>query len=51
MSALHWAARTGRIDIVELLLNCRGINVNAADAGGWTPLHYAVHAGFEVSQK
>ena len=39
-TALHIAVR-GSIDIVELLLQSNGINVNAIDANLRTPLHHA----------
>ncbi|MFP3959317.1 MAG: ankyrin repeat domain-containing protein [Spirochaetaceae bacterium] len=38
---LHWAARRGHEQVVELLLE-RGANVDAQDALGRTPLHVAV---------
>lgn len=36
-SLLHYAAAGGREDIVEFLLS-RGLDVNSANANGWTPL-------------
>eukprot|EP00026_Physarum_polycephalum_P017727 Phypoly_transcript_19050.p1 GENE.Phypoly_transcript_19050~~Phypoly_transcript_19050.p1 ORF type:complete len:135 (+),score=22.87 Phypoly_transcript_19050:77-481(+) len=39
-TALHWAARTGMISTVELLLS-HGAKVNAKDTSGETPLHKA----------
>lgn len=40
-TAMHWAARTGKQDIVELLL-AAGSDINAQDRSGATPLQYAV---------
>jgi hypothetical protein len=37
---LHWAARKGQKEIVELLIS-NGANVNAQDEDGGTPLFYA----------
>ncbi|MGL9758302.1 MAG: ankyrin repeat domain-containing protein [Wolbachia sp.] len=42
---LHWAAQEGHIDIVQFLLKCKKIEVNAEMTGecsGVTPLHCAV---------
>ena len=36
---LHWAARKGHQEIVELLI-ANGANVNAQDEDGGTPLFY-----------
>jgi ankyrin repeat protein len=37
---LHYAAREGRLKVVELLLE-HGADPNIQDKDGWTPLHYA----------
>ena len=37
---MHWAARKGQKEIVELLIS-NGANVNAQDEDGGTPLFYA----------
>ena len=37
---LHWAARNGHKDVVEVLL-ANGAGVNAKDSSGFTPLHMA----------
>lgn len=49
MTSLHYAARNGNSEILDLLLNpCRyeifrsGAFVNKQDATGWTALHYAI---------
>lgn len=51
-SALHWAALYRRETILNLLLNRsnqgRGLNIDAYENGGWTPLHIAVEKGFEA---
>lgn len=39
-TALHWAAQTGHVDIVELLLHS-GADPNAVNANGDTALHLA----------
>jgi len=43
-SPLHWAAREGHYNIVEMLLQ-RGARVNAQNMGDDTPLHLAVTMG------
>ena len=40
--ALHVAARFGRKDLIDLLLATPGVSIDATDARGRTPLHYAV---------
>jgi uncharacterized protein len=45
MTALHWAATSGNMEIVEMLLYA-GANVRATTRlGGYTPLHVASQAG------
>ncbi len=44
LTPLHEAARTGRMDIAELLLANKA-DVNAADNDGDTPLHQAAELG------
>ena len=41
-SWLHFAAKTGRLQQAELLLQCGRCDVEARDANLQTPLHYAV---------
>lgn len=45
-TALHWAAKKGRKDIAELLINT-GMDVNIKSKGGYTALHLAVIQGRE----
>eukprot|EP00061_Rhincodon_typus_P003922 g21304.t1 len=40
ITGLHNAVCGGHYDIVEFLVNF-GVNINAADGYGWTPLHCA----------
>jgi ankyrin repeat protein len=42
--AIHWAAYSGRIDILELLLQ-HGADVVHRDGYGFTPLHWACRRG------
>jgi len=46
---IHCAVRTGRVELVELLIN-HGANVDAADVFGNRPLHEAVCHGLSVAQ-
>lgn len=46
-SALHWAAKHGRADIVKLLAGTHGIDVNGRSNGGYTPLHLAAMHGHD----
>lgn len=41
-SPLHFAIRTGQIEVVRILLSRRGVNINAQGINGFTPLHFAV---------
>eukprot|EP00931_Biecheleriopsis_adriatica_P049802 TRINITY_DN28819_c0_g1_i1.p1 TRINITY_DN28819_c0_g1~~TRINITY_DN28819_c0_g1_i1.p1 ORF type:complete len:327 (-),score=76.81 TRINITY_DN28819_c0_g1_i1:142-1101(-) len=53
MIPLHWAADRGELEMVRALLAGPGVqaNVNAKDASGETPLHYAVNTeNVEVAQ-
>nr|CAB3266486.1 ankyrin repeat domain-containing protein SOWAHB-like [Phallusia mammillata] len=45
-TALHWAAKKGNIDMVNMLLDQK-IDVNARSNGGYTPLHLAAIHGHE----
>lgn len=43
---LHWASTSpGGVEIVQFLLEQKGIEVDKPDGSGWTPLHIAgMHA-------
>jgi len=45
-TALHWAAKHGREDIVFMLAK-RGGDINAKSHGGYTPLHLASMQGHD----
>ncbi len=44
LTALHWAARTGHLEVARALLLAKG-EVDARDKDGWTPLHWAASVG------
>ena len=41
---LHWAARSGQVEVVRMLIDS-GADVNYADEKAGTPLHMAVYSG------
>lgn len=43
-TALHWAAKLGRADIVKLVIQ-NGVDVHSKSHGGYTPLHVAAMSG------
>jgi ankyrin repeat protein len=45
LTALHFAARTGSPELVDLLFREPGIKINVEDGDGCTPLHIAAQAG------
>ncbi len=45
LTALHFAARMGSLEIVDLLFREPGIKINVQDDEGCTPLHVAAQAG------
>ncbi|CAK9860712.1 unnamed protein product [Sphagnum jensenii] len=45
LTALHFAARMGSLEIVDLLFREPEIKINVQDDGGCTPLHIAAQAG------
>jgi len=48
--ALHYAARSGHLEIVQYLLE-NGADVNICDIEDWTPIHYSNYNGhLEISQ-
>ncbi|EAQ90266.1 predicted protein [Chaetomium globosum CBS 148.51] len=50
-SALHLAILHRRESILRVLLDCQdpGLDLDAYDVAGWTPLHMAVERGFAVA--
>lgn len=40
LALLHWAARLGYTDVVDALID-GGVDIEAEDEEGWTPLHWA----------
>jgi ankyrin repeat protein len=40
-TVLHWAAKTGNSELVDLLLSQNSIDVNSRNENGLTPLHFA----------
>ena len=44
LSPLHLAAQAGHVDVMEALLEA-GAGINAVDARGYTPLHFAISFG------
>ncbi|CAO3566328.1 unnamed protein product [Mortierella alpina] len=46
MTLLHWACDRGSLDKVKLLVETVNTDVNAQDAEGLTPLHYACLSGW-----
>jgi len=46
-TALHWAAKFGKPEVVKMLANKIGVNVNQRSLGGYTPLHLAAIHGHE----
>jgi len=45
-TALHLAAMTDAVEVVEVLISC-GANPEVGDHHGWTPLHHAASQGHE----
>jgi ankyrin repeat protein len=45
LTPLHFAAMDGRMGVVRLLLEWKGIKIAAKDSTGLTPLHYSVQNG------
>lgn len=45
--ALHYAAKTGNVDLIRKLLVAGAKMINVRDRMGKTPLHYAAEAGLE----
>lgn len=42
---LHYAAVCGNHRAVKSLIDVPGVDINASDTAGWTPLHVAAHQG------
>ncbi|OQR82320.1 ankyrin repeat protein [Achlya hypogyna] len=50
-TTLSFASWRGRLDVVRLLLRCKGIRVDKANFDGMTPLHEAAkHSRFEIAK-
>lgn len=45
MTCLHLAARSGSVEMCNLLLNSEALPINVQDDGGWTPLVWASEHG------
>jgi ankyrin repeat protein len=45
LTPLHFAVMDGRMEVVRLLLEWEGINIDAVDSAGLTPLQYSVQNG------
>ena len=46
-TALHWAAKHGRPEVIKMLIGKPGVMVNQKTNGGYTPLHLAAIHGHE----
>jgi len=46
-TALHWAAKSGKDDVIKLIANKPGVNINQRSHGGYSPLHLAAIHGHE----
>lgn len=46
MSSLHWAARNGHVELVELLLQQKGVRRDSKDSNDQTPMLGAAENGF-----
>ena len=47
-TALHWAAKLGRVDIVNMMIRGCGVDVHTKSHAGYTPLHVAAMSGKEA---
>lgn len=45
LGLIHWAADRGNVDILRLVIQVPGVNINLRDSGGQTALHYASSCG------
>ncbi|XP_046585194.1 ankyrin repeat domain-containing protein SOWAHC-like [Haliotis rubra] len=46
-TALHWACKHGKADVVKLVASKPGVSINSRTHGGYTPLHMAAIHGHE----
>jgi len=50
-TALHYACRSGHLDVATALIEDFGADVNARDCQDWTPVYYATNNGFAWQQQ
>lgn len=41
MTALHYAAKAGHLNVINILLDMDCLDIDVKDDGGWTPLIWA----------
>jgi hypothetical protein len=48
-TALHYASRSGHLDLVQVLVEEFGANVDAKEKEDWTPVYYAANNGYRLA--